>query len=209
MPQNPSGSRPVRGLPHTRLNLLIAAAKAADTQEGAQAYSEDLVKMLVAARMGKAYINALSRRLAMADLLARHGKRKWVPESSVAQAFNDLMEQVAPTSSQPFQTDTSFVHEMRLALNGISPALGSVDSHSSECLPSEAVLLLWQLLANNGAKLPLPELPRKVGAPKGGYVIGRSISGPDARLLVFQYAASHTRFESVKLYDHVAQLLGF
>jgi len=209
MSQTPPGNEAVTCLPRTSpITLLIGKAKAAGTKEGARAYSEHLIKMFVYPQVGNAYIRALSRRLAMADLTAREGKRSWIPEGSVAQAFNDLMKQAADNSGRPLETNASVVHQLRLALYSGSPHLSSVDSHSFECLPSEAILVIVQLFVTDGAATR-PDLSPTPRAHRAGEVTIRGRKFPTARSLVFRYAASHSRSETVKLYDNLAHNLGF
>lgn len=209
MPQTPPGNDAVTGPTSTSLiDSLIAKAKAAGTKEGARDYSEYLIKMLVPTKKtGIAYSRALSRRLAVADFAAREGKQGWVPESSVAQAFNDFMKQAADASGGPagtsgraIQTNASVVHQLRLRLYNGSPYLSSVDSHSSECLPSEAMLLMQQLFLTDGTA-PEPLRPGEVTATIRHF--------PSADSLVSRYVLSHSRSESVKLYDNLAHNLGF
>lgn len=197
------------------INSLIAKAKAAGTNEGARDYSEHLVKMLVPTKkVGNAYFGALSRRLIMADLAAREGKRSWVPEASVAQAFNDLMKQAADTSGGPagasgraIETNVSVVHQLRLRLYNGSPYLSSVNAHSSECLPSEAMLIMQQLLLSDGGAT-LSD-PSSTGPLRPGEVRLTSRKFPTADSLVSRYVVSHSRFETVNLYDNLAHNLGF
>jgi hypothetical protein len=198
------------------IDSLIAKAKAAGTKEGARAYSEYLIKMLVPTKKtGNAYSSALSRRLVMADLAAREGKQSWVPEGSVAQAFNDLIKQAADTSGglagasgRAIQTNASVVHQLRLRLYNGSPYLSSVDSRSSECLPSEAMLLMQQLLLTDGTGM-LSD-PSSTPEPlRPGEVRLTSRNFPTADSLVSRYVVSHSRSETVKLYDNLAHNLGF
>jgi hypothetical protein len=204
VPQTPPQEGTVPALPPTPLvNSLIEEAGAADSQEGRKVYADDLARLLVDGEVGSAYIDAFSLRLALAELMARHGKRKWVPEGVVAQAFNDLMKQVTEPSNKPLQTDASVVHRLRLSLDNTSPDLSTVQSHREDCLPSEAVLTMLLLLANNGAAGRL--LPDPL-ASKVGYVTANAPSGPDARALLSRYLATHSRSESMALYEHVAKL---
>ncbi|HWT65345.1 MAG TPA: hypothetical protein VN151_04475 [Terracidiphilus sp.] len=194
--------------PQSTIASLIAKAKAAGTKEGARAYSEYLIEMLVPTqKVGNAFGGALSRRLATADFAAREGKRSWVPESFVARAFNDLMKQAADASGGPagapsrtIETNVSVVHQLRLRLYNGSPYLSSVDSHGSECLPSEALLIMQQLFLTDGAA-PEPLRP--------GAVRLTSRNFPTADSLVSRYVVSHSRSETVKLYDNLAHNLGF
>ncbi len=187
---------------------LITEAKGADAPEGSQIYAERLAEMFIGDRAEKAYVTAFSRKLATADLATRRGQRKWIHESAIAQAFNDLMEQVSGASGEPLQTDANVVHQIRLALAEITPALTTVKRHSSECLPSEAVFLMNQLLLRNGYLVD--RCPPQPG-PNGGLVqhACAEIDSPGfANSLVSRYSHSHSRSENKMLFDHVAQRFG-
>lgn len=199
----------------SQIDLLIAKAKAAGTREGAQDYAEYLIKMLVpTTKTGNAFSSALSRRLAIADFAVRKGKLSWVSEGSVAQAFNDFMKQAADTSGGPagssgraIQTNASVVHQLRLRLYNGSPYLSSVNAHSSECLPSEAMLIMQQLLLTDGGAT-LSD-PSSTGPLRPGEVRLTSRKFPTADSLVSRYVVSHSRSETVNLYDNLAHNLGF
>jgi hypothetical protein len=185
----------------SQINLLIAEAKAADTEEGDQQYARRLSDWYVSRRAGDAYITSFSHRLATADLMARHGKRKWIPESVIVQAFNSLMKQVTYPSSKLVQTNTNVVHRLRVTLSEVSPALSTVNSSSSECLPTEAVSLMIQLQLHNGStEDPCPTTP-----DANGHLVQLACS-ENANILVFSYLHSHPASESVKIFDHVAKL---
>ncbi len=186
--------------------LLIEEAKSADTQEGAQRYAKHLATMFVSARAGEAYVNEFSHRLALADLAARQGKRNWIPEATIAQAFDDMMRLVTPPSSKPLHTDASVVHQMRLILYAVSHDLSSVDSHRAECLPSEAIDVMMQLLSHDGT-LCGPYPPMKPAAPKG--TAQKCTESPEADALVFAYMASHPRPRRQAVYERVTQLFSF
>lgn len=185
--------------------VLIQEAKAADTEEGSQTYAKHLTGMFVASEMGDPFILEFSGRLAKADLMARQSKRAWVPESSVAQAFNDLMKQVTDPSSKPFQTDVAIVHQTRLETDSMLHPLTSVASHNSECLPSEAVFVLTELVGKNGT-LGLPD-PSHYPSPNI-HVTGGALN-MHADFVISHYIISHSHSKTVKLYNHVAQVLGF
>lgn len=197
------------------IDSLIAKAKAAGSREGAQDYAEYLIKILVPTKKtGNAFSSALSRRLAIADFAVREGKLSWVSEGSVAQAFNDFMKQVADTSGGPagtsgraIQTNASVVHQLRLRLYSGSPYLSSVNAHSSECLPSEAMLIMQQLLLTDGGAT-LSD-PSSTGPLRPGEVRLTSRKFPTADSLVSRYVVSHSRSETVNLYDNLAHNLGF
>jgi hypothetical protein len=180
--------------------VLVMAAETADTTEGNKNYAEHLTENFVPSQTGDAYISAFSNRLSEADLSARHGKRKWIPESAVVQAFNDLMKQIGGSS----RTDTNIVHELRTSVIEVSPALSTVKSHLSECLPSEAILLMMQLISRNGSsKVWCPPTPGPTGA-----LVQHACEGDYSLVDVSQYLKSHSRSKNRMLFDHVAQMFG-
>jgi len=185
-------------------SALIAEAKAAGTQEGNQEYARRLTEWFVPRKTGDAYVDAFSSRLSKADLMARHDERGWIPESVIAQAFNDLMEQTSGKSGKPLRTDTNVVHQLRVTISEVSPALSAVKSISSECLPTEAISLRLQLLYRNGSlEDPCPPKPGPDGA-----LVQHACVGPDATILMFRYSRSHSASDDEKLSDHVAKLFG-
>ena len=202
-PQNSQGAGKAQTAPpESPAGLLIAEAEAAGAQEGNQEYAKHLTEMFVTSRTGDAYIDAFSSRLSTADLMARRGKRGLIPESVVAQAFNDLMKETGGS----YQTDANIVHQLRITLSEVSPALSTVTSHDSECLPSEAVEIMVQLLSHDGVlRGPCP--PMKPGVPERN--ARGCAEGPDADALVFAYMSSHPRSRRQAVYERVAQLFGF
>lgn len=208
MSQTPSSKQPTLALPLTpQVGSLIEEVLASNSQDGMREYTSHLTKLFIGDQMGDGYIAAVSRRLAMAELMSRNGKRKWIAESTVVQAFNDLMTAVAAAGNKPIHTDTSVVHELRVALYNTSTDLSSVNSHESECLPTEAILLMVLLQANNG-NLNSGGPPALTVSSHGGGVTFSAVDN-DARSLLLRYAASHSHPENLKLYDHVTRLMGF
>lgn len=202
--QNSSAKDATSTIPHeSPAGRLIAEAQAADTKGNVQPYAQHLTEMFVSGRTGKAYIASFAHRLAIADLDARQGKRVWIPESVVAQAFNDMMEQAGEPSGKPLRTDANIVHQLRITLSEVFPTLSTVKSHNSECLPSEAVSLMTQLLARNGSlEDPCPPTP----GPTGGLVQHACPDKVFASLLIFEYSHSHSTAENVMLYEHITKL---
>jgi hypothetical protein len=119
------------------------------------------------------------------------------------------MEQVSGASGEPFRTDTNVVHQIRLTLAETIPALSTVKSHNSECLPGEAVFLMNQLLLLNGS---LEDRCPPQPGPNGGLVqhaCAEEKDGPGfANLLISRYSHSHSRSKNEMLFDHVVQLFG-
>lgn len=212
MSQEPTGQETTPGLSRSRysiVNPLIAKAKVADTEKGAADYAAALTDLVVSDRPGKGYVKRFARRLAKADLAARRGDQRWVPESVIVKAFNELMEQVASSPAQLIKTDVSVVHRLRYSLYNTSPYLSTVPFHEDKCLPSEAMFVIALLLWNNGAvSRPLPG-PLPALQPSGrGYVISSAPSGPNAQLIVSGYTTRHKRSQVVELYDALARHIG-
>lgn len=181
--------------------VLIEEAEAANAEEGNQKYAKLLTENFVPSQIGDAYISAFSSRLSGADFSARQGRRKWIPESAIVQAFNDLMKR----TSGSFRTDTNIVHQLRISVLEVSPSLSTVKSHGSECLPSEAIMLMMQLVSRNGSsKDPCPPTP----TPSGALVQHACDEGIPALVVIADYVTSHSRLENRMLFDHVAQILG-
>jgi hypothetical protein len=200
-PQTASGPGSVQTIPpQWDLRRLVANAEAADTAEGSKAYGRQLAEMLLS-ETGDSYIDSFAGRLSAADLLARQGKRKLIPEGVVADAFNDMMK----TVHSSLRTDASVVHQLRATLHAISPSLSTVDSHNSVCLPSEAVNLFIQLLMHNGTLENLcPARPDATGR-----LVQHSCPGTlNANLAIRRYVSSHSRSQNEALYDQTAKVFG-
>lgn len=73
------------------LRTMIEKQEASGTAAGLEDYALHLVSLLVGDSTSKSNRDRLSRRLAEAELAARDGKRRYVPESAIADAFNSLM----------------------------------------------------------------------------------------------------------------------
>jgi hypothetical protein len=180
--------------PEWDLRNLIAHAEAADTSEGSKAYARQLTEMFVSPLAGDLYIDTFAERLSTADMAARRGGRNLVPESAIARAFNDLMSHVR----SPLRTDTNVVHVLRRTLYAVSPALSTVNSNNSECLPSEAVDVMTQLLTHNGTL----EDPCSPSIPAEH----RCVQRYNAEVLISRYTKSHSRSRNAELFDHLAKL---
>jgi len=187
----------------------VLNAQAGQDDAGAiREYSEHLVQLLVGDKAGRAFAASLTDRLAMAELMARHGKRKLVSEADIASSFNDLMKRVGAPES--LRTDVATVHRFRVGPLAASPvpALITVDRNGSNCNPGEAVFLMLMLVTNNGSfddRLPAgikPEdLPRYVG-------IEHPPAEPDARRILTIYLSQHSRIDAVELFSAMAKTLG-
>jgi len=183
------------------LASMIADAKGADNPEGSKVYARHLADWFVPHWQGDNYVDVFAARLSTGDLMARQGKRKWIPESVVAQAFNDMMIKV----HAPLRTDVKVVHQIRTTLYAVSPAFSTVNSHPSTCLPSEAVYLMFELVMENGTLVDL--CPPKKDA--SGHLVQSSCPGKFSAVTeISAYLHSHSRSQGEMLYNHVAKLFG-
>lgn len=191
--------------PHTPLLITInKEAEQSASRDGLEAYSAHLSSLLTGEQPGAPYVRALADRITTAELMARQGTRSLVSEDAVAKAFNTLMAQVEGNTGPRFQTTPATVHRLRLALEPTDPAVISVESHSDECLPAEAIFVLTLLVWNNGTTGNPPVTP----AVHSGNNTLTVRSGPrDARTLLLLYSQSHPPRDRVKLFDEVATIL--
>lgn len=190
------------------LDALSKEAEAAGTPNGAEVYSKHLIKLIVGNVMGDEFVSARASRLAAVDLLARRGKREYVDERSVADAFNELMKKVRGHGGRTIMTDAATVHRLRLGISRASPALTTVSAHASSCLPSEAVLLIALLITSNGV---IGEPPSPGSAQEPRVTTGRHVSAAsaDASLLLVNFLVSHSHPKDVGLFDALAKHVGF
>lgn len=196
----------VGAVPLSFLKPLAAEADNADTIEGEEEYAADLAQLLVGNATDAAYVTAVSRRLSMADRLDRAGYRTRIPEQSVAQAFNSLMNAVVIAPDTPPRASVATVHQIRTALDKTFPELTSVDLHPSTCLPTEAALLLVILIYHANATEPSSrESPPSIDTQHPP-----NHSAPKSPCdLLTAYAASHPAYASVFLFDNTMKPMGF
>jgi hypothetical protein len=184
--------------------VLAAEAKAADSPEGNYKYARHLTAMVMPFDKRDPYIGEFAARLSKADLSARHNERTWIPESAVAQAFNELMHQFDAKHVHAPKTDVSVVHQIRIISSEVLPEVGTVKEHPSDCLPSEAMEIMYQLIGRNGSLAE--ECPPKPGPD--GRPVPRSCVLHDAIQILFEYARSHPASDAKKGFDRVAQIFG-
>jgi len=197
-----------RTLPYLR--TVIEKREASNTQAGLEDYSHHLMTLFAGDRTSKANLDKMSKRLAGAEIAARNGERGYVSEGAIADAFNDLMRQVRGRDGAEIRTTVEYVHRMREWDDRISPALSSVETHPSECLPGEALFMLVMLVSSNGAVGPAPEGRFSEEPPsKPGYLVaGKSDGRRVARILLDRYARKHWRWQSARLYGQVLRDMG-
>ena len=193
-------------------DVLNDESKASDGA-GIHRYSEDLVRLLVPSRAGQKYIRSLADRLARAEELARAGKGSLVPESEVAQAYNDLMKKVGAPAS--LLTDETAVRNLRLFRFDSPNGLITTARNGTSCSPGEAMYLLLALFWNNGGpRVPLAMAPG-AAQPSGAKperwvgVAALSASDPSASKSLHSYSAAHRPRDTAALFNGVAKTMGF
>lgn len=200
-----------RTLPYLR--TVIEKKEASNTPAGLEDYSHHMMTLLTGdttRRIRKASFDRLSRRLAMAEMTARDGKRGHVSESAIAEAFIGLMCRVRGRDGVEIRTSVEDVHRMREWLDRISPMLSSVETHPSECLPGEALFTLVMLRTSNGVVGSAPKGRLNEEPPtKPGYVVAGKIDGKrDAQSLLSQYERTHWRWQVARLYRRILKDMG-
>ncbi len=180
---------------------------------GIQKYSEDLIGLIVPEGVNdKGYTRSLSKRLARAELRAREGKGKLVPESAIARSFDDLMQGIGAPPA--WKADLTQIREFR-AHSATAPGLSALFSagrNGTNCNPGEAVLLLYMLLINNGHLIATSsDFGNAPANQQQSSELVERIVGPDqdSSLRLAAYSMEHSHHEVRKLFDHVAQTLNF
>jgi hypothetical protein len=184
--------------PPNMMDTLNQEAGAGDA-DGIHAYSKHLIQMLPGVRgAGAAYADALTDRLAGAEIMARHGKRKLISEIEIAEAFNDLMRQTGAPAS--LKADLNSVELARRGWEKELPALISREKNGTYCYPGEAIWVLTIMIANIEAHYPT--------FPPGE---SRMVSGyrPPVELHLQQYFSSHSPNEAAHVMDRLATRLRF
>jgi hypothetical protein len=207
---------PMAGQPQAPRNAsflgLFNQEAAASDPAGIQKYSEDIIELIVPERVGKDYIRSLSERLAKADQRAREGKGNLVPESAIARSFDELMQGIGAPPA--WRADVTQIRKFR-ARSVTAPnlsALFTAGRNGTNCNPGEAVLLLYLLILNNGKLIENSSDFGNAPASRqpSSELISR-IEGPnhDSSELLAAYGMKHSHHHVRKLFDHVAQTLGF
>jgi hypothetical protein len=205
-------------------DLFNQEAEASDSA-GIHKYSEDLIRLIVPDRAGKAYINLLSDRVAGAEVLAREGKNL-IPETDVVRSFNDLMKKIGAPPS--FQADKENLRKFRATSITVPhySALISANRNGTNCNPGEAVFLLYLLISNNG-KIPEHllnelEISKRSKQSSGNFStlvtmvpagansqVYDNLKNADAHLLLLSYASRHHRHATIKLFNSLTKALNF
>lgn len=167
--------------------------------------------------LGEKYTAELADRVAQAEQTARSGTGKLVPITDVVRAFNDLMKEVGAPSSE--RTDEKSLQSFREHAASIKafPALFSADRNGSKCNPGEAVFLLGLLVSQEGVlhegnldmdlELMQPRHQRNDGRMSFGASTSEIVQDP--KWLVSTYPRNHGRRAGIKLFNLMADTLGF
>jgi hypothetical protein len=192
------------GHPEAFLCTLGADAQRAADPAGDLKYATELIGM-TAHHVSREDRAQLARRLASADQAARHDPGRYVPESSVAAAFNELMAPVKRNNATPFRTDAKTVHILRGVLAANSSDLISVKEHPSSCLPDEAVLLVFFLIFNNGRVVSVPSGQSSLSVENSMLA---EDAEDDAQVKLDQYLAARWELSNMVLFNQLFHNLG-
>lgn len=178
-------------------------------------YAADLVGLIVPDAAGKDYIDLMSERLAQAELKARKGEEKLIPETEVAAAYNELVQNIGAPAS--FDTSAEIIHRFRRHDIKVQadPALLTAGRNGDGCYPGEAVFLVYLLIENDG-KLPQRVLDDQVARVQfeqhGGYSahsFGSFQRYHGVGAMLFAYAEHHGRRSTGRLFNVAFRPLGF
>jgi hypothetical protein len=167
--------------------------------------------------LGEKYAAGLADRLAQAEQSARTGTGRLVPVSDVASAFNGLMKEVgAPLSEQTDEKSLQSFREHAAAIKAF-PALFSADRNGTKCNPGEAVFLIGLLIQDKGVLYErnldseLAQMQPRDQRNEGRMTFGVAVSETtqDPKWPVSSYLRHHGRHAGIKLFNHVAEILGF
>jgi hypothetical protein len=175
---------------------------AIDTPQGIDQYSKHLIELLLGERAARLEPGVLNQRLARAEAMARNGKRRPIPYSIVAEAFNQMMQTISAPDSM--RTTEEQVGALRTSLATVAPHLISIKTNRTACSPGEALFLIFQLVTNDGAAQGETTAP----SPLPRMEI-RSAPRPSALALLSRFLGTRTPNESRQLLLDVEQRLGF
>lgn len=176
-----------------------------------QKYSADLMDLLVPISVKGMDVSAEATHLAQAEQMARAGQGRLVPELSVVQAFNALIDRIGAPGN--FRASEDTVHEFRAyaAATKAFPAVFSASRNGANCTPAEAVFLLYLLIEGDG-NLSVQNLDQArmlaspPGPPQGGAQMGPmggNLSG------LFAAYAAHRRRQAGALIHAMTTMLDY
>jgi hypothetical protein len=175
------------------LLCLLNQEAAASDPVGIHKYSQDLVELILPNHLGQSYINSAADRLAGAEQAARGGRAKLVSEATVAQVFNDLMENTGASDS--LRADIPAVERARRAFEKDMPGVVSREKNGANCYPGEAVWVVSMLIANVGR----PTAPPAQSDQEPHFGVG----APPAQRYLELFYVRHSRSEVAEVFDHL------
>ncbi len=153
--------------PLTNVGAMLNKDAEASDPAGIHYFAEDLAHFLLPERTGDRYINRFAERLAKAEQEAREGKRKPIPDTQVAEAFNEVVQKAhLPVMPASLSDLRSLRNDPRIAKE--YPALLTADRNGTNCTPGEAVYLLAVLLEKDAYPVPPPPPPPPPRATRPG-----------------------------------------
>jgi hypothetical protein len=197
-----------------QLNLEAESSGPADIHK----YSQDLVELIVPQPAGeesaRQLTDRLADRLAKAEQAVRVGNGDLVSETTVVQAFNDMMRDIgAPRSYWASEENLHSFRAHALAIAAF-PSLLTAGRNSSNCSPGEAVFLIHLLISNNG-QLPdhlLDDVVANTNAPvtvPAANSIAPVSVHHGAEGLIFSFSAQRNRQAVSRLFEGMAKTMGF
>jgi len=159
------------------------------------------------------YIDSLSERLAKAEIAARSGRARLVPEGDVVRSFNQLMRTIGAPPAITADADSLRRFRARSTTVPTLSALFTAGRNGTNCDPGEAVLLSFLLIENDG-KLSEHMFdsyapPQASGAGERFSVLVAGMkSSQNAKNVLSNYPSKHRREATIKLFNRAAQTLG-
>jgi hypothetical protein len=189
----------------TKLDREAASTKIVDIRR----YSEDVLRLFLNEDGGRAPSRSFAKRLSKAESQSRGCAKPLIPESQVAEAFNELMRHIAGESTT-LKADAPLVKRVRLAFERPVPSLISRKKNGENCYPAEAVFLEGVLLDNVGLN------PKEWGIERrsendyhGFHREYRGFHRSEARAQFSAYLSRDPKGHAAEVMNHLAAAFGF
>ena len=121
----------------------------ANEPKGIEKYCADLIQLIAPQRLGKDYIDKLSKRLALAEQESLNNPSKLVPETAIVVAYNHLRSE---TGALSMESKVERLHSFRQHASelGLYQSLLTAQRNPDKCKPGEAIYLLSLLISSEG-----------------------------------------------------------
>lgn len=151
--------------PLTNVGAMLNQDAESSDPAAIHSYAEDLAHFLLPDRVGERYLNSFADRLTKAEQEAREGKRQLIPDTQVAEAFDEI----AKTTSLPAMPNSlEALRQLRTDPRIVRkyPALITADRNGTNVSPGEAVYLIAVLLLKDAYPPPDPSCPTSPPPPR-------------------------------------------